>query len=115
MWNHRRLDDPVQARIESIIKDCVSGYNYGTRREDQSEVIRKSGLFDRMLHLDARIVHEQAVADCIEAWRSHATLAREAGNKFNAVVDAISEYLLSLKTDVIEIPYDTNIWVARLQ
>jgi ubiquinone/menaquinone biosynthesis C-methylase UbiE len=114
MWNHRRLDDPLQASIESIIKDWVSGYNYGTRREDQSEVIRTSGLFDRLLHLDARIVHEQAVADCIEAWRSHATLAREAGNKFNAVVDAISEYLLSLKTDVIQIPYDTNIWLARL-
>ena len=115
MWNHRWLDDPIQADIESIIKERVAGYNYGARREDQSEVIRTSGVFDKPIHLDARIVHEQAIADCVEAWRSHATLAREAGDKFSAVVEAISDYLFSLGTEAIRIPYDTNIWIAQLR
>lgn len=114
MWNHRRLDDPIQSRIEAIIREQVPGYDYGTRREDQTEVIDGSGLFGPVVHLDARIVHEQPVAECVEAWRSHATLERQAGDAFPAVVAAIENYLLSLDAETIRIPYSTNIWIARL-
>lgn len=114
MWNHRQLDDPVQAQIEAIIKQRVSGYGYGTRREDQTTVINSSGLFGPVVHLDARVMHEQSVAECVEAWRSHATLERQAGAAFHEVVAAIEDYLLSLGTPSIQVPYSTNIWVARL-
>ena len=36
LWNHRWLDDPIQKRIESIIKAAVPRYEYGTRLEDQT-------------------------------------------------------------------------------
>lgn len=115
MWNHRNLEDPIQARIEAIIKERVAGYGYGTRREDQTAVIDASELFGPVVHLDARVIHEQSIAECLEAWRSHATLERQAGAKFHEVISAIDDYLQSLQTPSIQIPYSTNIWVAQLR
>ncbi|MBT9264472.1 class I SAM-dependent methyltransferase [Pseudomonas sp. MG-9] len=115
MWNHRNLEDPIQARIETIIKERVAGYGYGTRREDQTAVIDASQLFGPVVHLDARVIHEQSIAECLEAWRSHATLERQAGAKFHEVISAIDDYLQSLQTPSIQIPYSTNIWVAQLR
>jgi ubiquinone/menaquinone biosynthesis C-methylase UbiE len=115
MWNHRQLDDPIQAQIESIIKERVSGYGYGTRREDQTAVIDASGLFGPVVHVDSRVMHEQSIEECVGAWRSHATLERQAGAAFIDVVAAIEAYLQSLHMPKIEIPYLTNIWVAQLR
>lgn len=115
MWNHRNLEDPIQARIEAIIKERVQGYGYGTRREDQTAVIDASALFGPVVHLDARVIHEQSIEECLEAWRSHATLERQAGANFHEVISAIDDYLGSLDTTSIQIPYSTNIWVAQLR
>jgi len=115
MWNHRRLDHPIQAQIEALIKDRVRHYDYGTRREDQTAIIDDSGLFESVVHLDSRIVHTQSIEECVEAWCSHATLQRQAGEAFDDVVASIEEYLMSLKTPNIQIPYSTNIWVAQLR
>jgi len=114
MWNHRQLDDQIQAKIESIIKERVSGYGYGTRREDQTAVIDSNGLYGPVVHLDSGVMHQQTIAECVEAWRSHATLERQAGAAFGTVVAAIEEYLVSLNTPTIQIPYSTNIWIAQL-
>lgn len=115
MWNHRQFEDPIQAQIEAIIKARVSGYGYGTRREDQTAVIDASGLFGPVVHLDSRVMHEQTIEECVEAWRSHATLERQAGAGFHDVVAAIESYLRSLGVPSIQIPYSTNIWLAQLQ
>ena len=113
MWNHRDLSDPIQAKIESIIGSHISNYSYGTRREDQTEVIAASGLFEPAHKITGRILWKQAVVDCVEAWRSHATLQRQAGESFKDIVHEIESYLSTLKTDSIEIPYTTQMWVAR--
>jgi ubiquinone/menaquinone biosynthesis C-methylase UbiE len=115
MWNHRQLDDPIQMQIEETIKGQVKQYGYGTRREDQTDTINASGLFGPVVHLDSRVVHEQTIEECVEAWRSHATLGRQAGTAFDDVVTSIEKYLLSLKTPKIRVPYSTNVWVAQLR
>lgn len=115
MWNHRGLDDEIQARIESIISANVPGYGYGTRREDQTAVINASGLFKDVVRVSADVAHEQSIEECIEAWRSHATLARQAGDRFLQVVDEIAAYLKGLGRNSIDIPYSTNIWMAQLR
>jgi len=115
MWNHRQLEDPVQSKIESIIKERVPSYGYGTRRENQTEVIDTSGLFGSVVHLDSRVTHEQSIAECVEAWRSHATLKRQAKETFDDVVDAIEIYLGGLGVETIQIPYSTNIWLTQLR
>jgi len=115
MWNHRQLEDPVQSEIESIIKKKVPDYSYGSRRENQTEVIDASGLFGPVIHLNSIVVHEQPITECIEAWRSHATLKRQAKELFNDVIKEIEYYLSSLGVDAIQIPYSTNIWLAQLR
>ena len=114
MWNHRDLDDPVQKGIESAIKEIVEDYNYGTRREDQTSVIDGSGLFGPVVQVTGRIIHEQSISDCIAAWRSHATLSRQAGADFPDVINGIEALLTGLNTESIEIPYYTRIWISQL-
>ena len=113
MWNHRDLTDPIQARIEEIFHRRIPGYGYGTRREDQTEVIIGSGLFGRVTPIEGSVVHVQKVSDAIEAWRSHATLQRQAGEQFGSVVDEVQEFLEGLGVDNIPVPYTTHAWAAQ--
>ncbi|WP_026972594.1 class I SAM-dependent methyltransferase [Aliagarivorans marinus] len=115
MWNHRDLDDPFQHEIESIIKSHIDGYNYGTRREDQTEVINQSGLFEDVHYIEGQVEHYQTKEDLIEAWRSHATLERQAGDKFSAIIDAIQALVDGYPEDKIKVPYTTRMWCAKLK
>jgi hypothetical protein len=69
-------------------------------------------LFQPAIHISGRVVHTQTIDACVEAWRSHATLHRQAGRRFDDVVGAIESYLNSLGAFAIEIPYVTNVWAA---
>jgi len=112
LWNHRDLEDPVQSAIEGIIKKHIDSYDYGTRREDQTEFLKSTGLFKSIEKFEETIVHSQSKEDCKEAWRSHATLARQAGGKFNEIVSEIGELIDSLKGDEVKIPYVTRVWIS---
>lgn len=113
MWNHRNLDDPIQSKIEDIIKSYIPEYGYGTRREDQKSVIEASGLFSNVHKITGAVIHKQEIKDTVEAWRSHATLERQSGEYFNEIIEKVEEYLKTLKSTSIDIPYTTNIWVAQ--
>ena len=115
MWNHRDLSDPLQAEIERTIAERVDGYSYGTRREDQSAEIEKSGLFGEVTKIEGMVVHAQTTDECLEAWRSHATLQRQAGDKFAAVVDAIEAVFVRHAQKAVLTPYTTRIWLAQLK
>lgn len=113
MWNYRNLKDPIQAKIEKIIKRNIKDYSYGFRREEQSSIILESGLFNNIKIIQEDIIHKQYVKDSVEAWKSHGTLYRQAGKKFSKIINEISNYLMSLNREFIEIPYTTKIWVAQ--
>lgn len=113
MWNHRELKDDIQARIESIISTYVPDYDYGARREDQTDIINRSGLFEGVHRINGTVTHVQAVSDCVEAWRSHATLRNQSGDMFGTVISEIEKMLYSLGQDNIKVPYTTVIWLAK--
>lgn len=113
MWNHRNVDDPTQRRVEEAIRAEIAGYDYGTRREDQTAIIDASGQFGQVHRIEGGVEHTQSLADCIEAWRSHATLQRQAGDRFPAVIDRISA-VLAAAGDPIRVPYTTRMWLARV-
>lgn len=115
MWNHRDLDDPIQNAIEEIIKSAIPEYGYGTRREDQTEVIDASGLFNPVHRIEGGVIHRQTVPEVVEAWRSHATLHRQAGDKFHGIISDIETMLVASKNQEIVIPYTTRIWTAQLK
>jgi ubiquinone/menaquinone biosynthesis C-methylase UbiE len=112
LWNHRDLEDPIQARIEAAIKGLVPSYDYGTRREDQTAVIATSGLFGDVLPFEGRVLHRQTREDCIGAWRSHATLQRQAGAAFDAVIAAITR-VVEAEAPEFAVPYTTRVWMAN--
>lgn len=114
MWNHRDLDDPIQSGIEDIIKRQIAEYAYGTRREDQTDEILASGLTKKVKKIEGRVFHRQSVADCLEAWRSHATLHRQAGDRFPEIIRQVEELLAETGKKEIAIPYTTRIWLAQI-
>lgn len=113
MWNHRDLDDPLQARIEAAIAALIPEYAYGARREDQTAVIDCSGLFHPVRHIKVPVLHRIPTADWQEAWRSHATLQRQAGDRFEEVLAAIDGILAQVGQNELAIPYTTRIWLAQ--
>jgi SAM-dependent methyltransferase len=113
LWNHRVLEDPVQAAIEAIVASHVPGYGDGARREDQAAVINAARRFGRVHYIEARTAHRVDRAGVVAAWRSNATLARQAKDAFDAVVDAIDRYLAAHGHAVIDIPYVTRLWAAQ--
>jgi ubiquinone/menaquinone biosynthesis C-methylase UbiE len=115
MYNHRDLADPLQDSIERVIREHVADYQYGTRREDQTPVIEQSRLFGPVQLIDGRIVQRQSRSDCLTAWRSHATLQRQAGARFSHVVSSIEALLAAQPGDMLEVPYTTRIWFAQVR
>lgn len=115
LWNHRQLDDPIQAHIESLIKRRVPAYSYGLRREDQTSYLEQSGHFSQISQHAVEVQFPQPVEDVVEAWRSHATLQRQAGDAFEALVDEIDAYLHGLDSPSVRVPYVTRMWIARMK
>jgi ubiquinone/menaquinone biosynthesis C-methylase UbiE len=115
MWNHRNLDDPIQRQIEALIKTSISGYSYGLRREDPTAVIEQSGAFSPVKSIEGTFCWDMARGDIIVAWRSHATLRRQAGSDaaFDRIIADISGYLQTLP-ETISVPYTTRIYYAQL-
>ena len=101
IWNHRDLDDPLQSEIERTIRLHLPDYNYGSRREDQTAVIERSGLFQDVTPVTGRVVHEQTVADGYDAWYSHATLQRQAGPAFEAILRDIRHILEKVAEEIV--------------
>jgi len=115
MWNHRDLEDPIQSQIESCIKSNIANYSYGSRREDQQDLLEKSGLFDKVFRFEGKVQHSQSVEEVLEAWRSHATLQRQAGDRFHDIIEEIEKVLDKTNQTEINIPYTTRGWAARLR
>jgi SAM-dependent methyltransferase len=112
IWNHRRLDDPLQAQIEAYIHRQIPNYSYGSRRENQQPLIEASGRYGPVTKLEEQIVHRVPVVDWIDAWRSHGTLQRQAGDAFEEIIDAIERMVGEQFTDQIDVPYTTVGWMA---
>ena len=113
MWNHRDLEDPLQKKIEDLIKSEIPGYRYGTRREDQTEVIRESGLFEDVQFIESDIRCRILAEDFIEGWKSHGTVQRQAPEKFALINDKIREIVTAEGSEYIIVPYTTRVWMAR--
>lgn len=115
MWNHRDLDDSLQMKIEDILKREIADYNYGTRREDQTEVINQSGLFGEVIYVEGTVLHEILAEDFIEGWKSHGTVQRQSKDKFEAINEEIRKVVEAKGEKYIKVPYTTRIWMAQVK
>lgn len=113
MWNLRDLDDPLQIEIEKIIKSFIPQYSYGTRRQDQSKIINESRLFSNLESFQEKTIHKVSSQQFINAWSSHATLARQSGNDFNKIINDIAKIIRELDVTHLKIPYTTVVFMAQ--
>lgn len=113
MWNHRDLEDPLQKKIEQIFIDNIEDYNYGTRREDQTDIICQSRLFGEVHYIEGSVKHKLLAEDFIEGWKSHGTVYRQSQDKFEFLNKKIKQTVLDVGNEYIEVPYITRIWMAQ--
>jgi ubiquinone/menaquinone biosynthesis C-methylase UbiE len=113
LFNHRVLDDPLQQAVQDVISREVPGFSHGSRREDQAPVIAASRAFHPVQAFERPVVHQMTWGDYVEAWRSHCTLKRQAGDRFSLVIDAIAAVGHHDADVVIEVPYQTRVWLAQ--
>lgn len=114
MWNHRDLNDPLQKEIEDILKKEIADYSYGTRREDQTEVINQSNLFGKVIYVEGTVLHKILAEDFIEGWKSHGTVQRQSKDKFDLINKKIRKIVEAKDEEYIKVPYTTRIWMAQV-
>lgn len=115
MWNHRDLSDSLQKEIETILKAQIPDYSYGTRREDQTDVICQSGLFKEVVYVEGTVLHEILAEDFIEGWKSHGTVQRQSRERFDFINSEIRKAVEAKKEEYIKVPYTTRIWMAQVK
>lgn len=113
MWNLRDLEDPTQKAVEDIITKHVPDYDYGTRRQDQTQTIINSGLFNTPEIIEGHTVHKVDRNEWVEAWNSHATLSRQAKDKRDLIVEEIKQEVAKRTDNTLDVPYVTKIWIAQ--
>ncbi|HET6425998.1 MAG TPA: methyltransferase domain-containing protein [Planctomycetaceae bacterium] len=113
LFNHRVLDDPLQNTVQEVIAREVPGFSHGSRREDQSPYITESGAFHPVQAFVRPVTHRMSWADYVEAWRSHCTLKRQAGERFPEVIEAIAAVENREPETMIDVPYETRVWLAQ--
>lgn len=111
MWNHRDLDDPLQRLVEQAIRKHLPSYGYGSRREDPTADIARSGLFGPVRQLTHGFVHETSREAFLDGFRAHATLLRQAGEKAPTVLADIAAAVGT--ADSVQVPFYTRIWWAQ--
>lgn len=115
MWNHRDLNDSLQAEIEGIFKEEIETYDYGIRRQNQTDIINESGLFGDVIYIEGTVVHTIPAEDFIEGWKSHGTLQRQSKDKFELINNKIRKLIESKGKEYIQVPYTTRIWMAQVR
>lgn len=112
LWNHRRLDDPVQAAVEAAIRRLLPHFAPGSRREDPAPAIAAHAAFEAPRHVALPLVHATTVADFVDGFRAHATLLRQcAPALLPRVLAAIGE--AAGGAGPLDVPFETRLWAAR--
>ncbi len=117
MWNHRNLKNIHQKEIEKIIKSHLPNYSYGDRRFDYKNMLRKETSLKNVEKISQSFSIKVNKKEFIKAWNSHGTLKRNCqnSNQFKQIIKSIQNYINSLKTDFVEVPYDNVAYLAQLK
>ncbi|MCB1909621.1 MAG: class I SAM-dependent methyltransferase [Rhodocyclaceae bacterium] len=110
-YNHRCLDDPLQREIQRMIERLLGHYDAGERRGDAAVSIADGGCFGSVRSARLAFVHSYASEDFVDAFRAHATLVRQAGDRLDAVLGGIRGMIAGAAR--VEVPFETVLSVGR--
>ena len=103
-----------QQAVQAAVRDRVPQFDHGARRRDPSATIEQDGLFRLAARQAWSFTHRTPRVDFVRAFRAHATLVRQAGAQFPALladIDAISARFTG-PGDLLEVPFVTRLWLA---
>lgn len=116
LWNHRDLDDPLQARVEALLRHHAPAYRGGRRRADPLPDWRAASVLEATHASVARIVVRQRVVDFVAGFRAHGTLLRHLESDLDAVLDEMRSELADVCLGGhIDVPFDTRAWCLKLR
>ena len=117
MWNHRDLNNLHQKEIEKIILKEIPKFNYGTRRIDYSNYLKKQKIFEKVINLKQNFQVNLKKNIFLDGWKSHGTLKRNCKNskQFKKIIRRIENYIQSVKGQEIKIPYTNVAFLAKLK
>ena len=110
LWNHRDLNDPLQGAVESLIRKHLPNFSHGARREDPAAIVLQHHQFIAIDSFRTPFEFITTQTHFMAAWRSHATLARAAGSRLEAIIEAIHNLV---PDGEISVPFSTAVWVFR--
>ncbi|GMU43480.1 MAG: hypothetical protein AMXMBFR25_14660 [Lysobacterales bacterium] len=115
LWNHRDFDDPLQARVEALLRARAPTYRGGRRREDPLPDWRASGALRGVRRAQGRLRVRQPLARFVEGFRAHGTLLRHLVGPLDELLAALHTALAPDCADGhIEVPFDTRAWCLEL-
>lgn len=116
LYNHRALDDELQARTEALFRSRIPSYSGGSRRQDPLPAWRAHADLRDIQPVTARIRVRQPLRDFVDGFRAHGTLIRQLGAGLDAL---LQELHVALAADcaggIIEVPFDTRAWCFKVQ
>jgi len=111
IWNHRDLGDPLQREVEAIIRRHVPDFEPGRRRASPAADVAAHGAFDDIRAYEQPFVAAIDRAQWLAAWRSHATLQRQAGAQMVPILRDIDAVVPD--APMVRVPYVSRAWSAR--
>jgi ubiquinone/menaquinone biosynthesis C-methylase UbiE len=117
LWNHRDLQqDPVQRRVEKIIREEIPDYQAGSRRQDQTPAIVAGDLFTDVEYFEFAQLVTQTSEKYVEAWKSVRNRywdlsAPKGGERFARIMQRVREELRGV--DELKMRYITKVWLAK--
>lgn len=116
LWNHRDLADPLQARVEALLRRHAPAYQGGRRRADPLPDWHAAGVLREAHAQVARIVVRQPLADFVAGFRAHGTLLRCLDGDLAPVLAGLHAELAGACADgSIEVPFDTRAWCLKVR
>lgn len=111
LWNHRDLSDPLQQQVEAVIRAHLPHFDHGMRRESPAALVHAHGDFTDLQAHEQGFWVAMTSSEWLRAWQAHATLQRQAGEHFDAILHDIGQLVIG--RDTLQLPYVTRAWTAR--
>lgn len=111
VYNHRDLSDPLQMRIEALVRQHAPSFDAGARRA--SPLAPWGPVMRAHRYAVRRLVTTQSTADFVAGFRAHATLIRQLPRFEDFLADLRT--LLDRETDgMVTVPFHTRTWCLQV-
>ncbi len=115
LYNHRALDDELQARTEALFRAHIPTYSGGSRRQDPLPAWAAHARVSAVREGAERIRVRQPLRDFVDGFRAHGTLIRQLGDGLDALLQRLHDALAADCADgIIEVPFDTRAWCFKV-